>query len=329
MRNAIGVMCLVVLVAGLASIASALEIETVAVGNPGNANDTHGDGFGSVGYAYRIGKYEVSNAEYCEFLNAKAALGDPHALYNLNMASGWNDTGGILKSGSGTAGDPWVYSPRTNRANRPVNYVSFWDACRFTNWLHNGQGAADTENGAYTLTTDGVANNTVTRNANWKWAVTSLDEWYKAAYYDGDSAVYYNYPTGSDTPPTAELPSGTDLTNGSANYHSGGFTDTTWYTTERGAYNAKPSDSPYGTFDQGGNLWEWNESVSGNFRGLRGGSLGDVVNYLHPGSHLNTSPASESQLIGFRVAEIPEPATMAILMLGGIGILRKRKRLQE
>ena len=24
-------------------------------------------------------------------------------------------------------------------ANRPVNYVNFWDAARFANWLHNGQ----------------------------------------------------------------------------------------------------------------------------------------------------------------------------------------------
>ena len=68
--------------------------------------------------------------------------------------------------------------------------MSFWDACRFANWLQNGQpkgmqGAGTTETGAYTLTAAGINNNTVVRNANWKWAVPSEDEWYKAAFYKG------------------------------------------------------------------------------------------------------------------------------------------------
>ena len=197
-----------------------VNIETVPVGNPGNTSDTHGNGYGSVSYEYNIGKYEVSNAEYCEFLNAVATEGDPHGLYNTEMGGGWNDIGGISRSGSGTGGDPWVYTPRANRANRPVNYVNFWDACRFANWLHSGQGAGDTENGAYTLTAGGIASNTVTRNADWKWAVTSEDEWYKAAYYRGGGANtgYWDYPTQSDARPAAQRPPGTDMVNGSANY---------------------------------------------------------------------------------------------------------------
>lgn len=34
---------------------------------------------------------------------------------------------------------------------RPITYVSWFDAARYTNWLHNGQGTGDTETGAYTL----------------------------------------------------------------------------------------------------------------------------------------------------------------------------------
>ena len=33
----------------------------------------------------------------------------------------------------------------------PVNYVDFYDALRFANWMNNGQGNGDTETGAYTL----------------------------------------------------------------------------------------------------------------------------------------------------------------------------------
>ena len=293
MRGTLQVVCVAVIVAALASAGWAVTIETVPVGHVGNAADsmvptvTGMVQHGRVDYAYRIGTYEVSNAEYGEFLNSVATVGDPHGLYNTDMGGGWNDIGGISRTGSGMGGDPWVYSTRAGRANRPVNYVSFWDACRFANWLHNGQQGGGqelgtTENGAYFL--NGVTappSSSIAREADWKWAVTSQDEWYKAAYHknDGVTANYFSYPTGSDTFPTIEAPPGTDMTNGSANYNSGippfVYADPTYYTTECGAYGAKPSSSPYGTFDQGGNLSEWTEAIiyfkGGPYRRVRGG----------------------------------------------------------
>ena len=52
-------------------IAACWQISTVLVGDAGNANDT--TGFGAVNEEYRIGTYEVTNSQYAEFLNAKAA----------------------------------------------------------------------------------------------------------------------------------------------------------------------------------------------------------------------------------------------------------------
>ena len=64
-----------------------VTIDWTLVGDPGNACDTQSQGcFGAVGYAYNIGTYEVTNAQYAEFLNAKAAS-DPLGLYNTNMGS--------------------------------------------------------------------------------------------------------------------------------------------------------------------------------------------------------------------------------------------------
>ena len=169
----------------VASSASAtVNIETVPIGNAGNAADT--TGYGRVDYAYNIGKYEVTAGQYTAFLNAVAKT-DTYAVYDERMGS---SPGGCKIQQTGSSGS-FSYAVASDYANHPVNYVGFWDATRFANWLSNGQptgaeGAGTTETGAYTLTDYGIASNTITRNTSTAtWAVTSEDEWYKAAYYTG------------------------------------------------------------------------------------------------------------------------------------------------
>jgi hypothetical protein len=41
----------------------------------------------------------------------------------------------------------------TESANKPVTYINFLDAARFTNWLNNGKGNGSTESGAYNIST--------------------------------------------------------------------------------------------------------------------------------------------------------------------------------
>lgn len=121
------------LAAGLlaASSASAITIDTVQVGDAGNANDS--TGFGAVSYDYQIGTHEVTNGQYASFLNSVAAT-DTHDLYHTQMGSAAR--GGISRSG--TSGSH-AYSTKTGMADKPVSFVSFWDAARFANWLTNGQ----------------------------------------------------------------------------------------------------------------------------------------------------------------------------------------------
>ncbi len=253
---------IVLLSMGLAAQAN-ITIETVPVGDVGNNGELAGASVqggagvdricGSVGYNYNIGKYEVTAGQYTAFLNAKASVSDPHGLYSSDM---WSSSTGCKIQQDGTPGS-YSYSVAGGYANRPVNFVSFWDSCRFANWLANGQGNGSTETGAYTLTADGITNNTITRNAGATWAVTSEDEWYKAAYYKGGgpNAGYWRYPTQNDS-----------INAGMVNYAG-----SVGHTTDVGSY-AHPS--PYGTFDQGGNVWEWNEAiVSSVNRGLRGGAF--------------------------------------------------------
>ncbi|MEB2346775.1 MAG: SUMF1/EgtB/PvdO family nonheme iron enzyme [Deltaproteobacteria bacterium] len=297
------------LVAGLgllAAPASAVTIDWVLVGDAGNAPDTLSSNCfsascGAVADAFRISRYEVTNAQYAELLNAKAGS-DPLALYSTDMAT----YGGITRSGSPGS---YTYAVKAGWEDKPVNYVSFYDAMRFTNWLHNGQGSGDTETGAYTLlggTATPSNGYTVTRNPGAIAFLPSENEWYKAAYYDGLSATYFDYPAGTNTQTGCVAPGAAPNTANCDNA-VGNVTDV-------GAYAG--SASPYGTFDQGGNVWEWNEQiVSGPRRGIRGGGWGYDAGYLAASYGGVGYPPYEDGDVGFRVASpVPEPGTMLLGM---------------
>ncbi|TWT46791.1 SUMF1/EgtB/PvdO family nonheme iron enzyme [Botrimarina hoheduenensis] len=312
--------------AALPAAAGPVSFDWALVDNAGNAGDPQPQGtFGAVGYAYRISKHEVTNAQYVEFLNAVAAA-DGFALYSTFMGS--DARGGITRSG---APGSYSYATKPNMDNKPVNYVSFFDAMRFTNWLHNGQGAGDTETGAYTI---GNGLDEV-RSASAKFWIPSEDEWYKAAYHDataGTAGVYFDYATGSDSVPTvATANSVGDISNpgvGVVNYEDGAY----WngqdgnVTTVGSAGIA--SASPYGTFDQNGNVFEWNEAViSSSSRGLRGGSWSSrswsrLRTIFRPSSG---RPAGEGNDVGFRVATVPEPSSLLMVVLAAGGFLVRKR----
>jgi len=326
------------------------SLEMVTVGDPGNAGELSGAGAGGYGpdricgavsYEYRIGKYEVTAGQYTEFLNAVGGV-DTYALYNMTM-SNTSSGSGITQSGGGTGGNPYTYSVATDFANRPVNWVSFWDACRFVNWLNNDQptgpqDAATTERGAYTLNGyKGADGRTIQRNANAKWAVTSEDEWYKAAYYKGGStdAGYWDYPTSSNSVPGTDMTEATNPGNNVNYYYGSGMPipiDSGKYTTVAGEFQL--SDSPYGTFDQGGNVVEWNEAIvyegsDWSYCGLRGGSFyGGNYDYLHASYRGNDTyyapPTYEYDNVGFRVSEVPEPGSAVLLIAGAVAVFRRR-----
>jgi formylglycine-generating enzyme len=305
----------------LAGPASAVTIDWVFVGDPGNPADTASNCFavncGSVPYAYSIAKFPVTNAQYAEFLNTKAAA-DPLGLYNTNMGS--SAQGGITRSG--TIGS-YTYAVKPGFANKPVNFVSFYDALRFVNWLGNGQGGGDTEDGAYTLLggTPTPSNGQSIVSNRGTIFLPSENEWYKAAYHDPATGGYFAYPARSNTQTVCAAPGATPNT-ANCNNAVGGVTDV-------GAYMG--SASPNGTFDQGGNVSEWNEEiVGGSDRGFRGGSWLDVASGLAAsGPPGGADPSNESGFVGFRVASlVPEPSTSlpAVIALAGLAARQARRK---
>lgn len=287
------------------------------IGNPGNPADPLNSGsvpgIGSVDYTYRIATTEVSISQYATFLNAVAAT-DTHGLYNTNMGTDPN-IAGIVRSG--TSGS-YTYSV-IGSGDRPITYVSWNDAARFINWLYNGQGNAGTEAGVYDMSLTNP-----TRAAEATYWIPSESEWYKAAYYDpsvsGPASDYWLYPTRSDSTPGNTIGSGANQ----ANYYAGTYSTTQNssysslqnYLTDGGTYSG--SASYYGTFDQGGNVWEWNEALIGSNRGLRGGSW-NFNDGLRSTYRNSASPTTEVPRYGFRVAAIavPEPSSMALIFVAG------------
>ncbi|MGI9178182.1 MAG: SUMF1/EgtB/PvdO family nonheme iron enzyme [Pirellulales bacterium] len=335
----------------LPATARAVTINMVPVGNAGNAADT--TTYGAVAYAYQIGKYDVTIGQYAAFLNAVAAT-DTYSLYNLNMATNLA-IAGISRAG---ASGSYTYSVINNggdSSNRPITYVSWFDAARFANWMANGQPTGiqtgtTTENGAYNVngaTTGSAPPKNATNPSTGlapTFSIPTENEWYKAAYFSPNYggvgvAGYYDYATQSDTAPGNVVGSGTNQ----ANYQNGVFSVTQSasfsasqnYLTDVGAFSS--SGSFYGTFDQSGDVYQWNDlnGVTGSSRGRRGGFWDNDGGSTSVSSSNGQAIATttEGRSTGFRLAApvaVPEPSTW---VMAGVGIacagwqgFRRRKR---
>jgi hypothetical protein len=118
--------------AGVVTIGSFVG-DFVTVGDPGNTADS--SGYGAVSETFDIMKFEFTTDQYVQFLNTVDANGtNPNEIYRSNMSS---DIRGTINFTAGNAAGS-KYESRLNMGNKPVNYVSWFDAARVANWLHNG-----------------------------------------------------------------------------------------------------------------------------------------------------------------------------------------------
>lgn len=294
-------------------------VEFVPVGDAGNASNPARQNLGAVAYDFDMGKFEVTNAQYTEFLNAVAS-DDPNGIYDPIM--GGPSRGGIIRSGSAPN---FTYTVKPNLGDKPVIYVTFWDVCRFCNWLHNGrpqgsQTSVTTENGAYDLTVpNAIANNTVVRTAGARYFIPNRDEWVKASFFDpakNGTGGYWTFATMSDILPTkASSDAVGNINNGIsnvANYNDPpANSDVVWgdqagtgipytgHVTTVGSAGAG-SASYYGAHDMAGNVWEWIENNFGSIRNTLGGSWSDIG--LTFTSTSETAPGVFTDRLGFRIA---------------------------
>jgi formylglycine-generating enzyme required for sulfatase activity len=287
-------------------------MDFVTIGNPNNLADTTGtpNPVGSVAYTYNLGKYEVSRDQ-------------------INKANAAGSLGITMFDMSGYGG---------NGVNRPATGISWYEAAKYVNWLNTSTGgtAAYKFSGStfqlWSSTDAGYNANNLFRNSLAKYWIASSDEWYKGAYGRVDGS-WSNFPNGTDIAPTA-VASGIDANT--AVYGQS-------LSTGPADINNAGGLSSYGTMGQGGNVYEWMETAydgsnntAGEDRELRGGSWNSYSGLLDASDRnsdgLDASIRSSSNppngigYVGFRVASVPEPSSLSLLVLGGVVVALRRRR---
>lgn len=275
-----------VLILYILGLSSLYAIDFVPVGDPDNIAASNGEG--AVEYPFEIGRYEITNSEYCRFLNNVAREQDPYELFSPLMEEHF--FGGIERSWQEDSIAEYKVKP--GYESLPVGGVTFMSAIRFINWLHYNsdnieKGVASTDflpltEGTETIGAYSTSNVPVKRNKGAKYWLPSKDEWLKANYFDGKNWDESIFNEGSNV-----------------------------YDNMRGWSNAYPHLKPvgknvdsshYGTFDQQGNVAEWVENSNGDFKLALGGSLIRPRSFAVFSEYEGDFPDKSIITFGFRVA---------------------------
>lgn len=236
---------------------------------------------------FYIGKYEVTNTQFCKFLNEKGNQTEG-GLEWINLSGKYEDEKcRIYKSGSN-------FYVESGYDNYPVIYVNWYGAKAFCEWIRTKTGKN------YQLPTE----------AQWEFAARSRGKAVKYAWGNGT-------PTRSNGGNIADEA-------GKRKYSSWtiweGYDDGYIYTAPVGSFGT----NELGLADMSGNVWEWCQddwhsnyngaptngsawidSPRGSNRVLRGGSWCNSPRYCRVANRYSNTPGYRDDNRGFRLALAP------------------------
>jgi formylglycine-generating enzyme required for sulfatase activity len=347
--------------AALAQVDPASGIDFVTVGAVGNAAypgdgtpNNRAQGRGGVNYEYRIGRYEVTTAQWVEFFNAAYDRPASDRIPHLLPPEFW----GAVPTTPNTQGGLRWRVPAGNES-RPTGDISWRMAAIYCNWLHNDKASTREAflTGAYDVSTFGytgdVFTDQLTKSPGAKYWIPTWDEWLKAAHYDpnkanpdGSVGGWWRYSTTSDTapaygPPGVNVrtsgPLGPDpngpLAQANAGWDGLNFPGFNPFAVPLGAYSNVMS--PWGLFDTAGGTREWcEEAILVNdlfpaFRVFEGSAwtFSQAFGSDMIGPREGDFPSLSTYDLGFRIATaIPSVSTVATL-IGAFPFLMRRRRL--
>jgi formylglycine-generating enzyme required for sulfatase activity len=284
-----------------------LKLETAMLAAVAMAAGSYADSITHGGTTINMDFVDIGNAGNVADTRGYGAVGYNYRMGTFEVTAAQWASVLAADSNVGNAGS-WAGS-------QPTASASWYEAAKFANWLTTGNAYS----GAYQFDGSGVLT-AVDRDAavstyGTVYVLPTEDEWYKAAYLKSDGSAYTLYATG-DPVPTAGV--------GGENYNNA--IGSVWDVGSGVAENN-------GTYDMNGNVWEWIESagdgdlnVMGERRVYRGAAADHGEIDLRSTVRFRREPTVESLDFGFRVAAIPEPSSLGLMVLvGGFGWIARRK----
>ena len=324
-------------------------IEFVTIGSSGNPA-WQGQGYannrGGVNYEYRIGRLEITSAQWAEFMSAVSMRPSTERVPWVQAPTFWGGQPDPTYTGPGTR-----YRAIPGRELMPVGGLSWRTAAVYCNWLHNNRGTDISAflNGAYDVSTFGYGGPTGARftdqrehNPGARFWIPTFSEWMKAAHYDPNrngpgQGGWWAYSNTSDQAIFGGPPGGTGFNQfGQTGPSQGNFAWTSSSLSEfqvlLGAYANQ--QSPWGLLDTAGGTTEWTEGIVGDVDLLNRISEGAAWGSSRSAAWSNSIGESSADLpsypfydFGFRIAAaIPSPTSGGLMLAGWLLWAGKRRR---